>query len=163
MREWWSAGTDQLLYHLYPYTLTGRWATTVKCWNRPVTISPAHDYTNKHDRNGVKCWNRPVTISPPTVKNLLIRWSQGEVLEQTSYYITFHRKEEKIKAAQSGEVLEQTSYYITTLYFDGESRRYMVVKCWNRPVTISPGNSNMTWNRLLLRWSAGTDQLLYHL
>ena len=36
-----------------------------------------------------------------------------------------------------GEVLEQTSYYIT-YQIDAKKHQAVWVKCWNRPVTISP-------------------------
>ena len=135
----------------------------------------------------VKCWNRPVTISPvpedhPSRSLVSVRWSagtdqllyhrtscmvtcpvssEGEVLEQTSYYITSW-SEKHITIYSLGEVLEQTSYYITHEYdliCDGAPG---LVKCWNRPVTISP--QVIPWFNPIISgwWSAGTDQLLYH-
>ena len=63
----------------------------------------------------VKCWNRPVTISPEEKEfaKLAIEW--GEVLEQTSYYITY-TGQRRPRHRTGGEVLEQTSYYITKHY-----------------------------------------------
>jgi len=64
----------------------------------------------------VKCWNRPVTISPRVAINVTTKLADGEVLEQTSYYIT---------------------QYWSTVKPDTIPE----VKCWNRPVTISPINT----------------------
>ena len=109
----WSAGTDQLLYHrreinlymvwfgqcgevleqtsyyiTFPYSSELLELSEVKCWNRPVTISPVCGNFCSYSINKVKCWNRPVTISPSTVDIPWIPGAVGEVLEQTSYYIT---------------------------------------------------------------------------
>ena len=84
----------------------------VKCWNRPVTISPFELAKYSDNLHLVKCWNRPVTISPPLA---LAFWEWSK----------------------EGEVLEQTSYYITHDWF-ARTNWKIWVKCWNRPVTISP-------------------------